>query len=64
MIVADHFIDIKRYNKLQVNHINKIRNDNRSSNLEIITSPENMIHAHNYKGSCTNSLYKYSDYLN
>lgn len=53
VIVAEHFIEKKKDCTFQVNHINKIRNDNRLSNLEIVTRSENMIHAYNYKGSYT-----------
>jgi hypothetical protein len=55
VIVAENFIEKKRDETFQVNHINKIRNDNRLSNLEIVTNSENMLHAYNYKGFCTNS---------
>jgi hypothetical protein len=53
-IVADHFLDIKRTEKLQVNHINKNKEDNQVSNLEILSCSDNMKHAHNYKVSDTN----------
>ncbi len=43
-IVAEHFIPNKE-NKSQVNHINKIRDDNRLENLEWVTANENNIHA-------------------
>lgn len=35
--------------KLQMNHINKIRHDNKLSNLEIVTPKQNMLHAKGYK---------------
>ena len=38
--------------KMQINHINKIKDDNKLSNLEIVTPKQNMRHAHgheNYK---------------
>jgi hypothetical protein len=43
-IVADNFID-NPDNKPQVNHINKIKSDNRLINLEWVTMNENMIHS-------------------
>ena len=51
VLVADHFLSIKRINKLQVNHKNKQRNDNRVENLELVTCSDNMKHA--YKASST-----------
>jgi hypothetical protein len=44
-LVAEHFIENKDSKKTQVNHINKIRHDNRIENLEWVTQTENMIHA-------------------
>lgn len=44
-IVADHFIKNFDSKRTQVNHINKIRDDNRIENLEWVTPSENMIHA-------------------
>jgi len=43
-IVAENFID-NSDNKPQVNHINKIKSDNRLENLEWVTMSENMIHS-------------------
>jgi hypothetical protein len=46
LIVIDHFSKIKREN-MEVNHINKIRNDNNIKNLELVSHSDNMIHAYN-----------------
>ena len=47
ILVVDHFFKIKRKkNKLEVNHINKKRNDNTISNLELVSHSDNMIHAY------------------
>ncbi len=45
VIVAKHFIDNNDIKRTQVNHKNKIRNDNRMDNLEWVTPSENMIHS-------------------
>jgi hypothetical protein len=47
--VASSFIANPK-NKPFVNHINKIRNDNRVENLEWVTHRENMVHAFNTSG--------------
>lgn len=43
-LVADHFIENKN-NKTEVNHINKIRDDNNKDNLEWVTHSENILHS-------------------
>ena len=43
-LIAEHFIKNKD-SKSQVNHINKIRHDNRVENLEWVTPSENLLHA-------------------
>ena len=45
ILVAQHFIPKYNAEKTQVNHKNKIRNDNRMENLEWVTPSENMIHS-------------------
>jgi hypothetical protein len=47
--VASSFIP-NTDNKPYVNHINKVRSDNRVENLEWVTHRENMIHAFNTSG--------------
>jgi len=43
-LVANAFVDGKK-DRLEVNHINGIKSDNRSENLEWVSRSENMIHA-------------------
>lgn len=44
-MVAEAFIGPPTGSRLQVNHINGVRNDNRAENLEWCTPKENMIHS-------------------
>lgn len=55
-IVANAFIPNKN-NKAQVNHKNKLRSDNRASNLEWNTNIENQGHKHDVFINQSKSLY-------
>ena len=41
-------LDLKN-RKLQMNHINKVRDDNRLVNVEVVTPKQNMLHAHGHE---------------
>lgn len=45
VLVAKHFLANDNKERTQVNHKNKIRNDNRVENLEWVTQSENIIHS-------------------
>lgn len=49
VLVAKYFIGNPPDPKMQVNHKNKIRNDNRIENLEWVTQSQNSIHAKTYR---------------
>lgn len=54
-LVASAFLGMDLSNQnLQVNHINMIKNDNRVSNLEVVTPKENVAH---YRANNTNRKY-------
>jgi len=44
-LIASTFLDLDLNSNLQVNHKNMIKNDNRVSNLEIVTAKENIGHS-------------------
>jgi len=47
ILVLENFISKKYYNKLQGNHKNGIKTDNKSENLEWVTIKENIKHSYN-----------------
>lgn len=56
-LVATHFL-VNPENKVEVNHINCIKSDNRVSNIEWVTSSENRLHAwaNNLRGRTKNGI--------
>lgn len=66
-LVAIHFIPISEYDKMEVNHKDADKKNNHVSNLEWVTSEENLDHARklgllSYKGS-KNPFSKYDENL-
>lgn len=59
-LVAQYFIE-KSQNKVEVNHKNGIKHDNRACNLEWVTKSENMIHA--YENNLITTKYKNKNIL-
>lgn len=48
-VVKVHRLVMLAFGRLQVNHINGIKTDNRIKNLEFVTASQNMKHAHTLK---------------
>lgn len=48
-LMGNAFLGLDLNSKLQMNHINKIRHDNKLSNLEVVTPKQNILHAKGYE---------------
>ena len=48
-LMGNAFLGLDLNSKLQMNHINKCKTDNRLINLEVVTAKQNMRHAHGHK---------------